>query len=114
MEMHEEDTRIAMIAVVQATDCDLLETTLNNLNLPYSRLPSVGGFLREHNVTFLIACEQSRQELVREMLVSTCKKRTAFIATPIENIPIPIPYTTETIVGGISLFSLDLEHLEEI
>ncbi len=50
---------------------------------------------------------------MRELLISTCGKRITFIATPIENAPLPMPYPTEIIVGGINLFSLDLEHFEE-
>ncbi|MFZ3070553.1 MAG: cyclic-di-AMP receptor [Anaerolineaceae bacterium] len=102
------------IAVIQAQDSDLLEAALDEIQMPFSRLPSVGGFLREHNVTFLIGSDESNHDSIKELLMSTCKKRIAYIATPVENAPLPIPYPTETVVGGISLFSLDLDHFEEI
>ncbi|MFZ3152059.1 MAG: cyclic-di-AMP receptor [Anaerolineaceae bacterium] len=110
----ETQAKILFIAVIQAQDGDLLEAALDEIKLTYSRLPSVGGFLRERNATFLIGCEQDRQEAVKDLLISTCKKRITFIATPVESAPISISYPSETIVGGISLFSLDLDSYEEI
>ena len=102
-----------LIAVIQATDSDLLSEVLQKHKILFTRLPSVGSFLQERNVTFLVSCKQVDEDSVRELLISTCSKRIAFIATPIENAPLPMPYPTETVVGGIHLFSLDLEHFEE-
>ncbi|HOA22046.1 MAG TPA: cyclic-di-AMP receptor [Anaerolineaceae bacterium] len=103
-----------IIAVIQASDSDVLTEVLQEQNIPFTRLPSVGSFLRERNATYLVSCKESDEAAVRELLTSTCQKRIAFIATPIENAPLPMPYPTETVVGGINLFSLDLEHFEEL
>ncbi|NMC15108.1 MAG: hypothetical protein GYA40_00495 [Chloroflexi bacterium] len=102
-----------LIAVIQAADSDLLSDVLQEHHILFTRLPSVGSFLHERNATYLVSCKQTDEAAVRELLISTCGKRITFIATPIENAPLPMPYPTEIIVGGINLFSLDLEHFEE-
>lgn len=109
-----EQSKILLIAVIQAQDANILTEILDQYRLPYSNLPSVGGFLRERNTTFLIGCSQSELESTKELLLNACKKRITFISAPIENTPLPIPYPTETVIGGISLFTLDLDKFEEI
>ncbi len=103
-----------LIAVIQAADSDLLKRCAAGTS--YFVHPSsqrIGSFLHERNATYLVSCKQTDEAAVRELLISTCGKRITFIATPIENAPLPMPYPTEIIVGGINLFSLDLEHFEE-
>ena len=109
----DSDPVILLIAVIQASDSDLLSEVLQEHKILFTKLPSVGSFLQERNITFLVSSKQEDVDSVRELLVSACSKRIAFIATPIENAPLPMPYPTETVVGGINLFSLDLEHFEE-
>jgi uncharacterized protein YaaQ len=103
-----------LIAVIQAADCNLLEKALDEAKLDYDHLPSVGGFLREHNITFLIGCSDENYYTVKNLLVSICKKRISFVATPLESPTMTIPFIAETIVGGVNYFSLDLDHFEEI
>lgn len=103
-----------IIAVVQSQDSDLVELVLNQENFKFTRLPSVGGFLRESNVTFLIGCPAARDDKVREILMTAAKKRVTFVSAPSEIGPLPIPIPTETLVGGVSMLTLDIEHFEEI
>ena len=103
-----------LIAVIQTADCELLEHALDEAEVGYYHLPSVGGFLREHNVTFLVGCSDENYVSVKNILISTCKKRISFVATPLENPAMAIPFVAETVVGGINLFSLNLDHFEEI
>jgi uncharacterized protein YaaQ len=114
MDEMDAEARKLIIAVIQASDSDLLTETLEEHKVLFTRLPSVGSFLSERNATYLVSCEAQDEDSVRELLITTCQKRIAFIATPIENAPLPMPYPTETVVGGINLFSLDLEHFEEL
>ena len=114
--MNEFDSHVnrLLIAVIKAADCDLLEKALDEAEVSYYHLPSVGGFLREHNVTFLIGCSDENYISVKNILITTCKKRISFVATPLENPTMTMPFIAETIVGGINVFSLDLDHFEEI
>jgi len=71
-----------LIAVIQTADCDLLEKALDEANFGYYHLPSVGGFLREHNVTFLIGCSDENYVSVKNILISTCKNASALLQPP--------------------------------
>ncbi|MGI6251734.1 MAG: cyclic-di-AMP receptor [Anaerolineaceae bacterium] len=103
-----------LIAVVQAQDSDLVELVLGQEKFKFTRLPSVGGFLRERNVTFLIGCLRKDQQRIQILLADAAKRRVSFVAVPTEGGSLPIPIPSETMVGGVSIFSLDLEHFEEI
>ena len=114
--MNEIDSQVnrLLIAVIQAADCDLLEKALDEARVGYYHLPSVGGFLREHNVTFLIGCSDENYTSIKNILITTCKKRLSFVATPLENPNMTMPFIAATLVGGINVFSLNLDHFEEI
>ncbi len=113
--MAEENRKAVMIiAVVQALDSDLVCFELDEKNLTYSRLPSVGGFLREKNVTFIIACAPDKEDQVYQLLLDAAKKRVTFIATPLENGPILVPMAVESVVGGVKAFSIELDDYQEI
>ncbi len=113
--MTEESHKAVMIiAVVQALDSDLVSSELDDNNYSYSKLPSIGGFLREKNVTFIIACSPDREPQVHQLLLEAAKKRVTFIATPLENGPIPVPVAVESVVGGVKAFSIELDDYQEI
>ena len=103
-----------IIAIVQSQDSDLVELVLNQEEYKFTRLPSVGGFLKECSVTFLIGCADSQRENVKEILMTAAKKRVTFVSAPSEIGPLPIPIPTETLVGGVSMLTLGIEHFEEI
>ena len=110
----ESQKTIMVIAVVQALDSDLVSAELDENKFSYSKLPSVGGFLREKNVTFIIACALEKELLVHRLLLEAAKKRVTFIATPLENGPIPVPVPVESVVGGVKAFSIMLDDFQEI
>jgi len=92
----------------------LVELVLNQEGFKFTRLPSVGGFLKESNVTFMIGCKDLETEKIQEILMTAAKKRVTFISAPSEIGPLPIPIPTETMVGGVSMLTLCIEHFEEI
>ena len=110
----ESQKAIMVIAVVQALDSDLVSAELDENKFSYSKLPSVGGFLREKNVTFIIACALEKELFVHRLLLEAAKKRVTFIATPLENGPIPVPVPVESVVGGVKAFSIVLDDFQEI
>lgn len=113
--MTEESQKTVMIiAVVQALDDDLVSAELEDNNLSYSKLPSIGGFLREKNVTFIIACSEEKQPFVHKLLLDAAKKRVTFIATPLESGPIPVPVPVESVVGGVKAFTIVLDDFQEL
>jgi uncharacterized protein YaaQ len=105
---------VLMIAVVQAQDAEVAKETLAKLNVTVERLPSVGGFLGRRNATLLLGMRENQRETVVEALNRSCRQRIEFIAVPLESAPLPLPTPTPITVGGATIFSLDVEHYEEL
>ncbi len=114
--MQENNTNIdtLLIVIIQSQDADLAIHMLSKIGQKVTKLPSVGGFLRRRNTMLLIALEKSSRPEVLEVLKDTCQQRVEFIAVPLESTPLPLPAPTPINVGGAIVFSLDIEHYEEI
>ncbi len=102
-----------MIAVVQAQDADSSFETLKGLGVSVTRLSSVGGFLGRKNVTLLIGLPSEKQTQVMSALQESCRQRVEYIAVPLESAPLPLPTPTPITVGGATIFSLDIDQIEE-
>ena len=102
------------IAVVQAQDAEIAENTLGALDLPVTRLPSVGGFLGRRNATLLIGLPIDRKLEIEAALRENCRQRVEYIAVPLESAPLPLPAPTPITIGGATIFSIDVEHFEEL
>ena len=70
--------------------------------------------LKRRNATLLIKVPHPEQEKAKELLNKTCRKRVSFIAVPIENAPLPMPMPTPVTIGGVNLFTVEIENCEEI
>jgi uncharacterized protein YaaQ len=106
--------QILMMAVVQAQDAEVAKDALAKLDVMVERLPSVGGFLGRRNATLLIGTHESQREIVVETLHRSCRQRIEFIAVPLESAPLPLPTPTPITVGGATVFSMEVEHYEEL
>jgi len=106
--------RTLIMAVVQAQDAEIAQETLHKLGITVERLPSVGGFLGRRNATLLIGIPNDHQEQPEEALHQSCRQRVEFNAVPLESAPLPLPTPTPITVGGATVFSLDVEHYEEL
>ncbi len=105
---------ILMMAVVQAQDAEIAKDAMAKLGLTVERLPSVGGFLGRRNATLLIGMREDQREIATEALNRSCRQRIEFIAVPLESAPLPLPTPTPITVGGATVFSLEVEHYEEL
>jgi uncharacterized protein YaaQ len=105
---------ILVMAVVQAQDAEVAKEALAKLGLTVERLPSVGGFLGRRNATLLIGMREEQRGLAVEALNRSCRQRIEFIAVPLESAPLPLPTPTPITVGGATVFSMEVEHYEEL
>lgn len=103
-----------MIAVVQAQDADSAHDVLEKMGLSVTRLPSAGGFLGRRNATLLIGLPLEQQTAVMEALHDNCRQRVEYIAVPLESAPLPLQAPTPITIGGATIFSVEVEHFEEI
>lgn len=109
----ENDTEcLLMIVIVQSQDMDEAQSNLEKLDIAITRLPSVGGFLGLRNATFLIGLQSAKKQQVLDALHQTCRQRVEYIAVPLESAPLPLPTPTAVTVGGATIFSINVEHLE--
>ncbi len=108
------ENNFVFIAVVQAQDVEVAQNALSKLGLTATRLPSMGGFLGRRNATLLIRVDQARQQTAIDSLHESCRQRVEFIAVPLESAPLPLPAPTPITVGGATIFSVEVDHFEEI
>lgn len=115
-EMNKSETQKdkILIAVVQGQDANIAMDALNDGGFGVTRLPSLGGFLGQKSATLMIGAYTGHVSEAIDLLNKTCRKRVAFIAVPMENSPLPMPAPTPITVGGASIFTLEVEHYEEI
>lgn len=100
--------------IIQAQDAEIAESALNDINIPATRLPSYGGFLGRRNTTLLIPIDPPQRAAALEVLQKTCRQRVEYIAVPLESAPLPLPTPTPITIGGATIFTLDIEHYEEL
>ena len=105
---------ICMIVIVQSQDAENAETGLANLGYTVTRLPSFGGFLGRRNATLMIALQTPHRQQVLDSLKEICRQRVEYIAVPLESAPLPLPTPTPITIGGATIFTLQVEHYEEL
>jgi uncharacterized protein YaaQ len=103
-----------LLAVIQAQDAEVAKESLAKLDINVDNLPSVGGFLGRRNAMLVISIQEHQREIVIETLHRSCRQRIEFIAVPLESAPLPLPTPTPITVGGATIFSLEVEHFEEL
>jgi uncharacterized protein YaaQ len=105
-----------VIAVIQDKDTHRLLTGLGQAGFRSTKLSSTGGFLREGNTTLLVGVEDDEVDRVLSIIKSTCRAREQLV-TPLSPMGGPadsyIPYPVEIVVGGATIFVLDVEQFEK-
>lgn len=104
-------------AVVQDKDAGRLLQSLVGMGLKATKLASTGGFLREGNTTLLIGVDDARVDAVLAVIGETCKARQQLV-TPMAPIGGPVdsyvPFPVEVVVGGATVFVLDVVRHEKL
>jgi uncharacterized protein YaaQ len=107
-------TDTCLIAVVQAQDAESAELALGELGLHVTRLPSFGGFLGRRNATLIVGLSQRQHAEAIRKLEESCRQRIEYIAVPLESAPLPLPTPTPITIGGATIFTLEVDHYEEL
>ena len=103
-----------MWVIVQAQDAENAENALQDLGFTVTRLPSFGGFLGRRNITLLVALHSERRQEALDALNENCRQRIEYIAVPLESAPLPLPTPTPITIGGATIFTLEIDHYEEL
>jgi uncharacterized protein YaaQ len=98
-----------VIAVVQRQDAGDLVGALTERNYRVTRISSEGGFLREGNVTLLVAVEDDMVDSLIRIIREHCYTRTRYVSPlpPVaESGEFYPPSPVEVQVGGATVFVL--------
>lgn len=106
-----------IVAVVQDKDSIKLIEALMVKGYRATKLASTGGFLKEGNTTLLIGVDTDKVSEVLGIIRKTCKSREQLV-TPLTPVGGPVdsyvPYPIEVIVGGATVFVVNVEQYEKI
>jgi len=101
-----------VIVVIQGQDSAAVRRALPPAGFRLTEVDSLGGFLRENNVTLLIGTEEARLPELWRLLSENCLTRTEYIS-PFQPAYGPgdvfLPRPVEVQVGGAVVWILDIE-----
>lgn len=106
-----------VIAVIQDKDSVKLMETLVDKGFRATKLASTGGFLKAGNTTMLIGVEEEQVNDVVSLISSVCQSREKMVTTmsPIGGaVESYVPYPVEVVVGGATIFVVDVERFEQV
>lgn len=105
-----------VFAVVNDEDGHKVMTELNKNSYSVTKLCSSGGFLRAGNTTLLVGVEEDKVDDVIEIIKRKSKSRKQVVnsaMTPNGAGGMFVPYPVEVVVGGATIFVLDVERFEK-
>jgi uncharacterized protein YaaQ len=106
-----------IIAVVQDKDRGKVTDALLEEGYKFTNIASTGGFLREGNVTFLIGVQESQVDKAIELVGRHSKTREQFVNVfppTIEPIGTCVPSPVKVLVGGATVFVVNVDRFEKL
>ena len=101
-----------IFAIVQDEDSSRLIGQLMNDGFGVTKLATTGGFLRAGNTTLLVGVEDDRFQEAMDLIEKVCKSRKQIATSPSPvagTSGVYAPYPIEVVVGGATVFVLDVE-----
>lgn len=106
-----------IFAIVHDEDSPRLMAELNNSGYRVTKLNSSGGFLRSGNTTLMIVVTDEQLEEVLDIVRKFSSSRQAAINTSVAPASMGgafVPYPVEVVVGGATVFVVNVEHFEKM
>ena len=106
-----------IIAIVQDEDASRLISNLMSEGYSVTKLATTGGFLRAGNTTLLLGVDDAKFDGAMKVIERICKSRKQIASAPS---PIAgatgayVPYPVEVMVGGATIFVLNVEQFVKI
>ena len=101
-----------IIAIVQDEDASRLVSNLMNEGFGVTKLATTGGFLRAGNTTLLVGVDDDKFESAMAVIEKVCKSRKQIATSPSPvagTTGVYVPYPIEVMVGGATIFVLNVE-----
>ncbi len=102
-----------IIAIVQDEDSSALVGSLMSEGYSVTKLATTGGFLRAGNTTLLMGVSDEKLDGAMQIIEKVCKSRKQIASSPS---PVAggtgayVPYPVEVMVGGATVFVLNVEN----
>lgn len=106
-----------VFAIVHDEDGRAVMDELNKNGFSVTKLCSTGGFLKAGNTTLLAGVEEDKVELVFDIIEKKSKSRKQVLnssVTPNTLGGVFMPYPVEVVVGGATVFVIDVEKFRKI
>ena len=106
-----------IIAIVQDEDASRLISSLMNEGYSATKLATTGGFLRSGNTTLLLGVDDNKFDGAMAVIEKVCKSRKQIATSPSPmagSTGVYAPYPIEVMVGGATIFDLNVEQFTKI
>lgn len=105
-----------IIAIVNSDDSSEVQTNLTEGGFFVTKLSTTGGFLKKGNTTFFIGTNDDKVDNVIEIIRAHAKKRVVKQPTvpPTEMGEFFTPIMVDVLVGGATVFVVDINRFEKI
>ena len=106
-----------IIAIVQDEDASRLISNLMNEGFGVTKLATTGGFLRSGNTTLLLGVDDAKFDGAMGVIEKVCKSRKQVATSPSPmagTTGVYAPYPIEVMVGGATIFVLNVEQFVKI
>ena len=106
-----------IIAIVQDEDASRLISSLMNEGYSATKLATTGGFLRSGNTTLLLGVDDNKFDGAMAVIEKVCKSRKQIATSPSPmagSTGVYDPYPIEVMVGGATIFVLNVEQFTKI
>jgi uncharacterized protein YaaQ len=106
-----------VFAIVHDEDGPSVMDALNSEGFSVTKLCSTGGFLKAGNTTLLVGVEKEKVNDVIKIIKDKSKSRKQMVnssMTPNGMGGMFIPYPVEVVVGGATIFVIDVERFEKV
>ncbi|MGI6182509.1 MAG: cyclic-di-AMP receptor [Candidatus Fimadaptatus sp.] len=101
-----------IIAIAQDEDASRLVSNLMNEGYGVTKLATTGGFLRAGNTTLLVGVDDDKFDGAMAVIEKVCKSRKQIATSPSPvagTTGVYVPYPIEVMVGGATIFVLNVE-----
>lgn len=103
-----------VFAIVNNDDANDVMLALTKKKISVTKLASTGGFLKKGNTTFITGVEDDMVEEVIEIVKEHSRRRTQLMPMDYAHFaPGVAPMPVEVVVGGATIFVMNIEHFEK-
>ena len=106
-----------IVAIVQDEDASRLVSKLMNEGFGVTKLATTGGFLRAGNTTLLVGVDDDKFDGAMAVIEKVCKSRKQIATAPTSMSGVNgvySPYPIEVMVGGATVFVLNVEQFVKL